>query len=43
MSSQGQVLCPNPNKANQYILNIKHEPTYVQGETYTSLEDHTQA
>ena len=42
-SSQGQVLYPNPKKANQYVLNIKHELTYVQGKTYTSLDDHTQA
>ena len=32
-SSQGWVLRPNPKKANQYVLNIKHELTYVQGET----------
>jgi hypothetical protein len=42
LSSQGQVLYPNPKKANQYVLNIKHELTYVQGKTYTSLDDHAQ-
>ena len=42
LSSQGQVLCPNPKKANQYVVNIKHELTYVQGDTYTSLDNHTQ-
>ena len=43
MSSQGQVLHPNPKKANQYVLNVKHELTYMQGETYTSLDEHAQA
>ena len=26
--NQGQVLHPNPKKANQYVLNIKHVLTY---------------
>ena len=29
MSSQGQVLHPNHKKANQYVLNIKQDLTYV--------------
>lgn len=35
--NQGQVLHPNLKKANQYVLNIKHGLTYVQGETQTLL------
>ena len=41
-SSQGDVLHPNPKKANQYVLNVKHELSNVQSETYTSLDKHTQ-
>lgn len=37
-SSQGDVLHPNPKKANRYVLNVKHELNYMQGETYTSLD-----
>ena len=40
MYSHGQILHPNP-KDNQYVLNINTKLTYVQGETYTSLDDHT--
>ena len=36
-SSQHQVLRPNLKKANQYVLNVKHELTYMQEETYNSL------
>ena len=43
MSSQCQVLRPNPKKANQYVLNVKHELTYMQGEAYSSLDEHAQA
>ena len=43
MSSQGQVLRLNSKKAIQWILIIKQELTYVQGETYTLLVDHAQA
>ena len=43
LSSQGQVLRPNPKKANQYALNVKHELIFVQGKTCTSLDNHTQA
>ena len=42
-ASQSQVLHINPKKANQYVLNVKHELTFVQGETYTSLLNHAQA
>ena len=41
LSSQGQVLRPNPKKANQNVLNIIHKLTLVQGETYTSSDNHT--
>ena len=40
---QGQVLIPNPRKATQCVLNIKHELPYMQDETYTSLDTHAQA
>jgi hypothetical protein len=40
LSNHGRVLHPNPKKANQYVLNIKHEFSYMQGETYTSLDKH---
>ena len=40
--SQGQILYPSPKKANQYVINIKYELAYVQGEIYTSLDNHNQ-
>ena len=43
MSSQHQALRPNPKKANQYVLNVKHELTYMQGKAYSSLDEHAQA
>ena len=42
-SSQGPVIHPNPKTINQCFLNIKHEFTYVQGKTYTLLDNHAQA
>ena len=38
--SQRQVLRPNPKKANQYVLYVKHEITYMQDGTYISLDEH---
>ena len=40
--SKSQVICPNHKKANRYTLNVKHELTYMQGKSYTSLDEHTQ-
>ena len=33
---------PIPRRQIQYVLDIKHELTYVPDETYTSLDDHNQ-
>ena len=42
-SSQGEILCPNPKMTNQYVLNVKYDLNYMQGETYTSLDEHARA
>lgn len=43
MFGQCEVLCPNPKNANQYVINVKHELTCMQGGTYTSLDKRAQA
>lgn len=41
MTSQCDIL--HPNHKAQYALNVKHKLTYMQGGTYTSLDEHAQA
>ena len=40
--SEGEAISPNPKKVKQYVLDVKHELTYMQDETYNSLEEHAQ-
>ena len=40
---QCQVLCSNPKKANQYLLNVKHELTCLKCQTQGHLDEHAQA
>ena len=43
LSCQHEILRPNPRKANQCVLIVKHKLTYMQGRTYTLLDKYAQA